>query len=144
MNEKYLAKYLPVKEEIKKGDSYYFKDEPDNILVRTGDRTVSSMQKVKLFLCSRDIQVGDTFQSFSGMCELQWDGKFQLHPEDYKIIGEISPAATWVKEGDEFDGYKEIFFHNVEGEWKLNDGIRWSSYPIERFISVKGPCGYYH
>ena len=86
----YFTKYLPVEVEIKEGEPF------DTIVGIYG-------KKMKLFLCSRDIQVGDTFHSFSGMSELKWDGKFQLHPDDFKVIGEISNEATWVKEGDEFD-----------------------------------------
>lgn len=80
------------------------------------------LQKVKLFLCSRDIQVGDNVYEptleFEGLIRV---GIYPLEKIDYskkpeswieldyamlkgayKVIGEISSGATWVKEGDEF------------------------------------------
>lgn len=64
--------------------------------------------KVKLFLCSRDIQEGDRVR-------VEWnDGKtteeivakfnYWIEGEPvYKVIGEVSPNAIWVKEGMEFE-----------------------------------------
>src|SRR5688572_13257454 len=68
--------------------------------------------KVKLFLCSKDIQIGDTVKSLLADKSGYIDNHMNTTPEelkqsildgDFKVIGEISPEATWVKEGDEFD-----------------------------------------
>lgn len=119
---KYKAKYLPVEGEIKQGNKYFASD--GTLCERYASKDVEGDKLAKLFLISTDIKVGDKFQSFSGMCELEWDGKFQLHPEDYKVIGEISPEAlSYVKEGDEFD----------EDDWKLcgrTEGVPGLSYNL--------------
>ena len=83
------------------------------------------VKKVKLFLCSRDIAVGDSVWSNFDGGSLS-EGKYlrkedvymyfknpkgeeiMLHEDEckdwfFKAIGEISPEATWVKEGTEFD-----------------------------------------
>jgi hypothetical protein len=52
-----------------------------------------------LTLCSRDIQVGDKY--IDGVDEVIHN-QGVLSPYDYKIIGEISPNATWVTDGMEF------------------------------------------
>lgn len=47
-----------------------------------------------------------------------------------KVIGEISPDAVWVKEGDEFN-YPLECTHPLP----LKDG---------RYCMIKGPCGHFH
>jgi hypothetical protein len=69
-------------------------------------------QLYMLFLCSRDIQVGDkTINSNTGKEEeyteyLKTYFKTATSNPHFKVIGEISPEAVWVKEGDEFDEYQ--------------------------------------
>ena len=49
-----------------------------------------------------------------------------------KVIGEISPDATWVKEGDEFD------------ESDIDHG-GWVDEDLKTIlIKIKGPCGHFH
>lgn len=96
---------------FKEGDNY-------NFCIRklhgTGASGISLKKedfiKAKLFLCSRIIQVGDELIDSSGFTRI-------VESEDHlskltvlissgevgKKIGEISPDAKWVKEGDEFD-----------------------------------------
>lgn len=123
----FFSKYLPVEGEIKIGDracrtlgkkttiSDCLDDEHGKWLRLKG------YQKGKLFLCSRDVQVGD-----ETVCiyrdgdttkigyHLIYDGEmprdewikhisFVDTRYDFKVIGEISPSAVWVKEGDVFD-----------------------------------------
>lgn len=80
---KYFTKYLPVEGEIKDGDTYLFDGKIQTCKVSIikeleefYGRKITEYQKVKLFLCSRDIETS---------------------------LGEISPSAIWVKEGDEFE-----------------------------------------
>jgi hypothetical protein len=58
--------------------------------------------RVKLFLCSRDIQVGDEVkilnESWEGIYKAGMDTEYM-----FKVIGEVSPEAVWVKEGMEFE-----------------------------------------
>lgn len=139
----YFAKYLSVEGEIKENDllinpagtyEYYRKS-----LDITGS-IYNGCKKVKLFLCSRDIQVGDMVQeifydgtlskmySFGKLPNINdlvilYNGKLhhQTRIENIiKVIGEISPEATWVKEGDEFteDEIKIILGSKVRKEFR--------------------------
>ena len=113
--KKYFAKYLPVEGKIKDDD--YFEEEDITgkkyILKNLGPLSLlphdhlKSRQKVKLFLCSKDIEVGDIVkeQLLNGKLE-----NFTIHTlndidldKQFKVIGEISSDAIWVKERDEFD-----------------------------------------
>lgn len=61
----------------------------------------------KPYLCSKDIQVGDLVfvpnEEEAGNVTDDTDLTYWKEKNSYKVIGEISPEATWVKEGDEFD-----------------------------------------
>lgn len=135
--KKYFAKYLPVEGEIKEGD-YWIGDgisipkqatrleekaseaaqKAFGIKYRKDFLKLKNAKKVKLFLCSKDIQVGDKFfdERFLGE-EFEVESECHLHKltdgKRFKIIGEISPNATWVKEGDEFDE-EDIFMTYVD------------------------------
>jgi hypothetical protein len=115
----YFAKYLPVEGELKEGDITYW-DSNEGYFSKQFVKVAKSFEthaiasgwkKFKLFLCSRDIQVGDKVFS-SKVSYLTQDETITVdeyniticrEEEDFKVIGEISPEATWVKEGDEFD-----------------------------------------
>jgi hypothetical protein len=134
MNKKYFAKYLPIEGEIKEGDYFIEKDTlgNDNILPCLGllslvphDHLVSR-KKVKLFLCSRDIQVGDKVYTGSSIFELDYNSFCALRTLDsdkkwFKIIGEISPEAEWVKEGDKFDK-ADLSAHGAGPNWNDSYG----------------------
>lgn len=108
---KYFSKYLPVEGEIKQGEiiACYGADGegPVSYLKYTGEEL--GIQKVKLFLCTNDIQVDDKTgkeaeEYFIKNNTSYITGKQNLDIKfDFKVVGEISPQATWVKEGDEFD-----------------------------------------
>lgn len=119
MNKIFFAKYLPIEGEIKKDDNAL---NPSNKkVVRVNAACLKNLvtpewKKVKLFLCSRDIQVGDDIQHTSGengVCDeiigdaLHFSGDIEGHYSSinqwFKVIGKISPDAVWVKEGMEFD-----------------------------------------
>lgn len=119
--KKYFTKYLPIEGEIKEGDWYKSKFRSENKFFHyeqwKDDRTTyfgnnpkeDVLFKVKLFLCSRDIQVGDEYYNSMGYkVDHTWDEEAIQDSKDFpddifKVIGEISPDAIWVKEGDEFD-----------------------------------------
>lgn len=87
-------------------------------------------KKVELFICSRDIQVSDEiylpkineYHKFLFVkdneihCQtLNGQNDEILEIQDYfKKIGKISPEATWVKEGDEFEFLKDCWISNSE------------------------------
>lgn len=59
---------------------------------------------IQLFLCSRDIREGDNYQWQDGDGNISHGIKITIvSPDAYKVIGPISPEATWVKEGDQFE-----------------------------------------
>lgn len=198
----YFTKYLPKKGEIKVGDILWQPGEgytpatKDGVLYKayTGDK------KVKLFLCSRDVQVGDkVFPFIRGHMDdvivspfhpkVYWDTRDFIsgYPDEphtvldlnhtknecndaykirtdmgygsigryIKIIGESSPDATWVKEGDEFsekDVIIDVYRGQIDDEplWTFN-GDKKESINIcikdKNFIVIarlKGPCGHFH
>ena len=151
--KKYFCKFLPVEGEIKEGDFYI--TSPDYKIVRKcEDRswgTFEMCKKVKLFLCSRDIEVGDKAWTTVGSC---FDTFKEGYDKQYwfKVIGEISSEATWVKEGDEFDEYEEWWWNSSLGSGSMImkkmkeefDNI-FKNYPdITIVCKVKGPCGHFH
>lgn len=139
----YFTKYLPVEGEILKGDTYKVTSEGaiafGEIRVAPGDRgdTIGA-QKLKLFLCSRDIQVGDNVYREPESWKVfdkqptdtnhgLWGFMRNVKPDDFKVIGEVSPEAVWVKEGDEFDAdqieiqyskkYQCLCRQNIASDW---------------------------
>lgn len=119
--KKYFTKFLPFDGEIQAGD--YGLSNNSKTLFKALPETMNlckGRQKVKLFLCSRDgIQIGDIIKrplhdgSFEDD-EVVTDGKANastptINLSDvtknggFKVIGEVSPEATWVTEGMEFD-----------------------------------------
>ena len=171
---KYFAKYLPVDGEIKKNDialkpSFEWRrldntpeiEPPYFEKVIEGEDT-TNMKLAKLFLCSRDIQIGDkvihednpslgikvikTIEE--GVVSFEQGGKTHDH-NLIKIIGEISPEATWVREEDEFTD-NDVKFVLIEGfmrgrEMSLSTlkSIVGNSHTNVR-AHIKGPCGHYH
>lgn len=130
----YFAKYLPVEGEIKEGVYYKSKKYPHlKAKVATANWSKQildfyDVQKVKLFLCSRDIQVGDkvfiighTLQEPLKIISIKngmvsFDTTYYIILDQpvqdcFKVIGEISPDATWVKEGDTFDEGEITFIY---------------------------------
>lgn len=196
MKKQYFAKYLPVEGEIKQGNKYFAYD--GTLCERYASQTVDGDRLAKLFLCNRDIQVGDKVRA-SMFIDVGW-GKlnpgdkghdvhrmFDLQKEliikseqsdkygnpdwwvtengtiilkscTYKFIGEISPEAVWVEEGDEFTE-EEIYLQPKERKddwWRRTyipyehqDSIdrRWERYKAiaEKVVLVKNPhCKHFH
>jgi hypothetical protein len=130
----YFAKYLPVEGEIKEGD--YFKyHESDVFQCKDITDIDGDCYKVKLFLCSRDIQVGDQVyylqdgEYLKSICTQSNDDGIDIDhpvhfypPEVFKVIGEISPdAATRVKEGHEFEKGEEYYLCGCGHAEEQND-----------------------
>jgi hypothetical protein len=171
----FFTRYFPVPgEKIGYGEKYFNKVFFENqerkrhaIHIRTRDKTNDDVfkgndqyyVKAKLFLCSRDIQVGDKIQCIgwrpydcefvkefpNGNIQIKLpDG--QLHTTDYKevykVIGEISPDATWVKEGAEFDE-KQLAFNSSENDEIFLMGFDWAQPDSEYtgLIYIKGSDG---
>lgn len=124
--KKYFAKYLPIEGEITVGDQFLsaWRKEHKFFWYPTADYITDThyiwgnqpyakedaVTKVKLFLCSRDIQVGDGIKLEPLVSEPDYPinteeeaAHWRNVKEAFKVIGEISPKAVWVKQGDEFE-----------------------------------------
>jgi hypothetical protein len=175
MNKLYFAKWLPIEGEIKGGDYLLYNkktiwqaesgiiakgapdDKEDGIRVAGTNNYLfaKAAQKVKLFLCSRDIQIGDKLTGWSNKThytaikeDIELFKKSGVDSQIFKVVGEISPdALSYVKEGDEFDKEQlRLRFTNMH--YELLSG----SYDFEpekcnesfMRIAIKGPCGHFH
>lgn len=154
---KYFAKYFPVEGKIRQGDKYL---EDGLILIATEHKDYYNydfLKKVRLFLCSTDIQVGNNYHFDVGYASgeriADQDDIDQLHLENnpFKVIGPISPEATWVKEGDEFNEdqvKREVIRNNGIGRSEmvvLNHKISPTSKKVfGPMLFVKGPCSHFH
>lgn len=130
-NKPYFTKYLPEKGEIKE-HSVVFKDDELATVVHiypngktyelefpygTASYPSSRIKLAKLFLCSRDAEPGDTiyhdkYYPYPTGLHLLKDEKMKDSTESYKVVGEISKDAIWVKEGMEFDGTEISLLQN--------------------------------
>lgn len=181
-NMKYFTKYLPVEGEIKEGDyilnllynhikkviEIHKEGKDFNDFIVTTDNTGcyrDKAKKVRLFLCSRDIQVGDEFNievhgQFRGtyICIDIKDELFYYNGGKeygicsvgerfiYKIIGEVSKYATWMTERDVDESELEFWGeHNDGDKWMTEE---WGNLvifnPNNPTVKIKGPCGHYH
>lgn len=155
---KYFAKWLDVKKKVKNGEyginvkcilpdhgNYVYKDvsiEYDTIVIQ-GNKTLFDKKyakKVQLFLCSRDIQIGDHYQWQDSDSSIGHGIKITaVSPDAYKIIGPISPEAEWVKEGDEFEENQVATLHS-DGELLNQVKNTPKSLLKNCIIKVKCPC----
>lgn len=162
--KKYFAKYLPVDGEVKDGD-HALNNAGCVYLSLVGNDDTKAHQKMKLFLCSRDIQVGDkkVYSGINGIHEDDKDNEPEIIAEikteyqlqfiraiaeaaqviAFKVLCPISPEATWIKEGDEFTN-EEWQYWNVDYGFMLGKkGGPFTEAP-GIFVRIKGPCGHFH
>lgn len=122
---------------------------------------------IRLSLCSKDIQLGDTYYHDSYYPYPNGDVAdsntkvMNAHMmitneetgtprESFKVIGKISPEATWVREDDEIDETQVQFWHDLEagsrfqGGFVINPSLRpdWQGWVTD--VKIKGPCGHFH
>jgi hypothetical protein len=164
--KKYFAKYIPVDKPYKDGDLIQREWYPPTrgferviTIYKTGMQSLSE-KKVELFLCSLDIQPGDTFIDNVGRvwkdaeeCDVKVAIELNETKSDYgicyKIIGQISKDAIWVKEGDEFNE-DEVSRHHICYDSPGNIGYcfhcrRSKGCDSEDYdYVIKGPCGHWH
>jgi|SRR6187551_629932 len=152
---KYFAKYLPVEGGYEDGDLVIDLYHPEPSIHEAESSCKQNegelCTKVKLFLCSRDVQFNDNaYSPRNGFY------KFGYHENSYrnesiKIIGPISLTAIWVKEGAEFEeedwcvlmttaskkiGVIQVEKHNID---------RFKNLAVKTFIGIKCPtCNTFH
>jgi hypothetical protein len=108
MSKKYFAKYIPIEGDLESQIWQWYNNIQNtgweiiscsdmDFVIAHGLEPAPQFRRVKLFLCSRDITPEDYL--VEGKVHVYHDGS----EEPFKVIGEISSDATWVKEGDEFD-----------------------------------------
>lgn len=98
---------------------------------------------LKLFLCTHNISEEDW--KSEGIVHIYHKPKNKFEEKPFKVIGEISPEATFVKEGDEFEDYHMTTFYMGESEYGWDKERPWEPLKQEKnFCTVKGPCGHYH
>lgn len=197
---KYFAKDLPVEGKGDIGCKWQWKNNIKNTgwedisrsdmdaIIAHGLEPEPEFRKLKLFLCSRDIKIGDKVKTFNypeqnegKIINLRTSKKLvgaKDHSEIYhladiqyshesspttaaisnffKVVGEISPEATWVKEGDEFDEddfrkrwysvRRETFLPHtyMDADEYTNLGEERRAGNLKIFIQIKGPCGHFH
>jgi nitrogen regulatory protein PII-like uncharacterized protein len=163
--KKYFTKYLPVEGKIDENEikdtwlitpkglaTFELRVHKDintltnKIRVHNGKTYVdfldTEVKLAKLFLCSRDIQVGDKYFEHTQVKPDRYE-EFVAQEDDsiensFKIIGEISPDAIWVTEGMEFDE------DEVKESYIITNDKRSSSYNLH-WYRIKCPtCKTYH
>lgn len=172
--KKYFTKWLPVSGEIT-NESIVKYESRDGWLIEPKEKmsryATSQLQKVKLFLCSRDIQIGDRARSIQNpeeefkISSIEMGSGENYYPKEllvwnkvdkqvsfwrplkntFKVIGEISPdALSYVKEGDEFNVSDLSFYSEDEhGPFEIDIAVsNWEKWIT--VIKVKGPCGHFH
>jgi len=170
---KAIAKYLPVEDNLKQGDICEINSSERKGLFKvvdiintkkqilatilplvkveraeTSKFRIQQLIKVKLFAVTQDIEVENRFVKYSldFTKGLDTESFNELKEQGYyKILGEISSDATWVKEGDEI----EYIYETTDG-WiptysdPDNIGLAPSAEPTG-IIKVKCPtCNTYY
>ena len=186
--KKYFAKYLPLKNKIIQDGDLIMHPTTGNRMIATKDMGLGYLTvntdwvAIKLFLCSRDIQVGDKVKTcqtkddyyrdnpiltsypaegivVSEDTKYVWNIKYTTNEGEYvlpipknyciKVIGEVSPDATWVKEGDEFDEDEvELWARPISNHYTPYRPLKkehwFDGTKRESFWKIKGPCGHFH
>ena len=128
---KYFTKYLPVEGEVQEGGKFlHTKTGLIETAIHVHGPHTHPHKPVKLFLCTSEIQLGDTWYNDwfhpypKGQvadtntkvidANLTVGGDNNEH-ESFKVIGEVSPDAIWVTEGMEFEESQLIFLASSDG-----------------------------
>lgn len=173
--KKYFAIYCPIEGEIEENDKAFWNIQTNRVFApKLDDKNIDYWKKLlkmanksnhkpaKLFLCTRDIQVGNEAY-YKGAKAAQgpvtqidldsntlWINNAPVtlsnyYPVKSDIIGEISPdALSYVKEWDEFDEDEvHVVGENSWGEWHPICLYKKGDNP-KIYCEIKGPCGHYH
>lgn len=121
--ESFFAAYIPVSGEIQDGDTIRYDGEyykvvkgpssgPGEIEMDLVKYLHSNVQKVALLLCSYDIKEGDmvsslltdrTYFTKASKEHVSSNKNVDNNNRYFKVVGEVSPKASWVKDGDKID-----------------------------------------
>lgn len=167
---KYFVKYLPVYEELISGDSVKFNLGSDvihhNVIITdtsiyTSDNKLlfdkAGTIKVKPFICSRDIKINEPFYWRGQLAGNLWTKEYQQDKETneefakvvFKVIGQLSKDAIWVREWDEFkeeDIQLNVIISNTHHVPTTLDKLETDKFlGYKHFIKIKCPiCKSFH
>ncbi len=172
---KYFVRYIPLSREMQEGDIFKRGEEDICTFVAWESEAATpeyplvsrirnsrgyehiyfgqDIKPVKLFLCSRDVKVGDDFYTDDPW----WPNETRMtfvqayleeHPGNptlnYKVIGPISSKATYIKEGQEFEE-EDIWVYTGGGSSirtsltnYMKRNLQWQ--PNEEYPEVYLPC----
>ncbi len=112
----FYAKFLPVNKKIEPGDWVIYPLEITVPIQFLGGDLIGTEIPVELFICSRDIKIGDrviyvktgeerVVMEASNAPEFgkKWCTPDAAKYKHAKVIGKLSEKSLWVKEGDEFE-----------------------------------------
>lgn len=137
--KKYFAKYLPVEGETRKGDHW------DSV-----NGEIPGTLHTRPYVCTRDIQMGEIVVDWKHPEPVEHEaaeGWFLPENDCIKVLGEISPEASWVKESDEFDE-SEIELWTGFGHYrkieKSNPDYYLHAKEKGSHFKILGPCNHFH
>ena len=161
------AKYLPVEGERKEGDKVIFLNgiiadmlSGTEVNGKLGysidaaqgvkkakealDSFIGQEKKLKLFAVTHDIEVGDeVISKINGRkSTIKVDQEIEILKDIcFKVLGELSPNATFVKEGEKINGR---IINACECGDHEGVGCSCGKNDFKPVYQVLGPCGHYH
>lgn len=167
MNKSYFAKYLPVGGDIQKGEKYFNRRRNEIDICISNENGKASIElgdkKVKLFLCSRDIEAGDQiYLTKEALDSYNLDViKYIKLPLTTKCM-KVVDSDIWVEiEGEKYEceaGLNTTCFRMIgeisanalnyvkeNDEFDQDEIILFKNNKISYTLcEVKGPCGHFH
>lgn len=139
----YFAKFMPTSGEIEEGDFGFAPDGKVTYFNKARAKHFGpECTKAKLVICTRNVKEDDEVSDSRGnkkTIRTQKElNKFLVlinSGELVKVIGEPSPEAKWITEGQEFDK-DDLMAHGY--------GMNWTDDHKNLRFKIKGPCGYFH
>lgn len=151
---KYFTKYLPVEGEVQEGGKFlHTKTGLIETAIHVHGPHTHPHKPVKLFLCSRDIQVGDKYfntdynlyrtalkfaATSPDLVYFDESTVFDYREDCIKVVGEVSPDAVWVTEGMEFDETDLALMNQANLPTPITDGVNLHSNPHVKDLLSSG------
>lgn len=137
MNKKYIIKSQPITEQLTPGDNVF---------------SINTQQFETVLSVINDTIIKTTWKKNDPNTEKHSHDhhifnlkKFYLYnTEDNEFLGEISPDATWIKDGDLIDEYDTFMFYKTKYGWSSEHP--WDETLLEKkyFKVILGPCNHFH
>jgi len=151
-----FAKLLPTGKEVKRKTGSTVSDEVGKCL-RENDNGYDYYQELSMFLCSKDIQIGDiltyedgtllkpiiSLDSFGLICVYTEGNLKYLREKCFKVIGPISRDVIGVKDGMKFENEQIKFVISMDPPFEGWEEVIWEKYNKWngiKSIMIKCPC----